>query len=244
MSQTDRKTVVVTGGAGGIGSAICARFSEEGYAVSAWDRGEHQQSDLPLVCDLASEEDVARCAEQFVSKLGVPQVVIHAAAISEDAATLDSSTDAFARIYDVNVIAAVRLAKAFAPIMAQAGGGAWLHISSINSQFGTPGLAAYAASKGGLDSLTRTMALEWADANIRVNAIAPASIGSPMLLDKFAGAPDPEAALAANAKRHPLARIGKPEDVANLAYFLCSDDANWITGGIHMLDGGAHITRR
>lgn len=168
----------------------------------------------------------------------------YAAATTEFATTLESSPAAFARVYDVNVGGAVRLVQAFAPPMVSRGEGVFAFVSSINGYFGAPGLAAYASSKGGLDALARTLALELASSGVRVNAIAPASIDTPLLRASFARRPDPEAALAANVRRHPLGRLGTPADVAAALLFLCSREASWITGATIPVDGGAGIARR
>jgi NAD(P)-dependent dehydrogenase (short-subunit alcohol dehydrogenase family) len=109
---------------------------------------------------------------------------------------------------------------------------------------GAPDLSAYAASKGALITLTRTMALELAESNVRVNCVCPASIDTPLLRASFTRTSDPEAARERNRKRHPLGRFGTPEDVANLILFLASDEASWITGGAYVIDGGASIARR
>lgn len=235
---------VVTGAAGGIGSAISRRFRQEGAKVAALDIREPASGDVNLVCDVGDDASVANAASQVRAALGEPNIVVHAAAISEAAETLRSSSSAYALIYNVNVIGAVRLVQAFAPAMKATNHPAFLFISSINGQMGAPGLSAYASSKGALDALTKTLALELAASGIRVNAIAPASIDTPMLRAKFESQPDPAQALAANASRHPLGRLGTPDDVADFAVFLVSKEASWITGGIHLLDGGAHLARR
>lgn len=235
---------VVTGAAGGIGEAICRSFRVQGAKVAALDIREPASGDANIVCDVGNDESVASAASQVRSALGAPRIVVHAAAISEPAETLRSSSTSFALIYNINVIGAVRLVQTFAPTMSALDHPAFLFISSVNGQMGAPGLSAYASSKGALDALTKTLALELAPSGIRVNAIAPASIDTPMLRSKFENQPDPARARAANASRHPLGRLGTPEDVADLAVFLASTEASWITGSIYLLDGGAHLARR
>lgn len=235
---------VVTGAAGGIGAAICRRFKEEGAKVAALDIREPTCGDANIVCDVGSDASVVAAAAQVRSAIGEPRIVVHAAAVSEPAETLRSSSVSFAFIYNINVIGAVRLVQAFVPTMKGLDDPSLLFISSINGQMGAPGLSAYASSKGALDALTKTLALELAPDGIRVNSIAPASVDTPLLRSKFENQPDPAAARAANVNRHPLGRLGTPEDVANLAAFLVSSEASWITGSIYLLDGGAHLARR
>lgn len=174
-----------------------------------------------------------------------PQVIVHCAAICETGGTLDTNIAQWARDYDVNLIGAVRIVQTFVPDMIASGdGGAIVFVSSINAQVATPTLASYAATKAALNSLTRTLALELAPHRIRVNAVAPASIDTPMLRGGFARSDDPVAAEQANISRHPLGRLGTPEDVAELIAFLASDKAGWITGTVLPIDGGALVTRR
>jgi len=244
VPKLDKEVVVITGAAGAIGAEACRRFAAEGATVAALDLNEPVLGRLALACDLGDDSAVAAAAAHIRAELGEPSIVVHAAATTEFATTLESSPQAFTRVYDVNVGGAVRLAQAFGPAMIASGRGAFVLVSSINGYFGAPGLAAYASSKGGLDALTRTLALEWAPHGVRVNSIAPASIDTPLLRASFQRLPDPEAALARNVLRHPLGRLGTPADVASLLLFLCSSEASWITGASIPIDGGASIARR
>ncbi|GGD36795.1 SDR family NAD(P)-dependent oxidoreductase [Pseudoxanthomonas indica] len=244
MPRLDNEVVVITGAAGAIGAETCRRFAAAGARIAALDLRQPDEGELALACDLGDDASVASAAARIRAELGEPTIVVHAAATTEFATTLESSPQAFARVYDVNVGGAVRLVQAFAPAMVAAGRGNFALVSSINGYFGAPGLAAYASSKGGLDALTRTLALELAPQGVRVNGIAPASIDTPLLRASFARLPDPAAALAKNVLRHPLGRLGTPADVASLLLFLCSDEAAWITGATVPIDGGASIARR
>lgn len=239
-SELAGRTALVTGAASGIGAAIARRFRTAGARVVGLDLRPASDADEALVADLRSDADVA----EAVARLGGIDILVHAAAISVHGGVIDTVTAAWADIYNVNVIGAVRLMRHAVPAMRARGGGSILLLSSINADFATPTLAAYAASKAAIESLTRTAALEFAPDGIRVNAIAPASVDTPLLQDSFDRAEDPQAARAANILRHPLGRLGTPEDVAELALFLASDRASWITGAIHPLDGGASVTRR
>lgn len=235
---------MVTGAAGAIGAEICTRFACAGIRVAALDLLPPEVGDARMVCDLGEDAAVRATAEMLRQQLGAPDIVVHAAAATEFATVLDSAPEAFTRIYDVNVGGAVRLVQAFAPAMTRARRGNFVFISSINGHFGAPGLAAYASSKGGLDALIRTLALELASDGVRVNGIAPASIDTAMLQASFDRQPDPTDARARNIQRHPLGRLGTPADVAAAALFLASDEAAWITGAILPVDGGASIARR
>ena len=243
MSQLNGRVALVTGAASGIGAAIASRFQAEGARVAGLDVAPGAVGDLGLTADVRSAAALEQALATATAKLGAPDIVVHAAAASFAGGVLDTDPATFLDLYDVNVVGAVRLLQLCVPAMRSSGGSVIL-LSSINADFATPTLAAYAATKAALNNLVRTAALELAPDNIRVNAIAPASIDTPLLRASFARTADPAAALAKNAERHPLGRIGTPEEVAELALFLASDRASWMTGSVHAIDGGASVTRR
>ena len=238
------RRALVTGAAGGIGAAIAARLRAAGAVVAGLDRRPSPLVDCAVVADLRSDAELAAAFERVQAQVGMPDIFVHAAAIQRQGGCLDSDAGDWADIYDVNVIGAVRCMRWCVPAMRGQGGGAVLLLSSINASFATPTLAAYAASKAALESLARTAALEFAVDGVRVNAIAPASIDTPLLRASFGGGEAGEQALARNARRHPIARLGSADEVAELALFLVSDRSSWITGAIHNIDGGASVTRR
>jgi NAD(P)-dependent dehydrogenase (short-subunit alcohol dehydrogenase family) len=229
------KTAVITGAAGGIGKACSERFTREGARVFGLDVASQPR------CDISAIEDVQRAAAQVAGSGSPANVLVHCAAASTFGQTLETSQADFERIYRVNVIGAVNLVKAFEAQLES--GASIVIVASITGIVGAPGLSAYAASKGALITLSRTLALELAPRQIRVNCVCPASVDTPMLQASFDRQPDPLEARERNIRRHPLGRLGTPEDVANLALFLASDESGWITGATHMVDGGALINR-
>jgi NAD(P)-dependent dehydrogenase (short-subunit alcohol dehydrogenase family) len=235
---------LVTGAASGIGAAIVARFRAEGARVAGLDVKAGPTSDCDLLADLRSDDAIAKAVAAMKASIGAPDILVHAAAATCHGGTIDTEPRVYADIYDVNVIGAVRLLKCCIPEMKGKGGGSVVLLSSINADFATPQLAAYAASKAALNNLMQTAALEFAPHKIRVNAIAPASIDTPALRASYARGGNAERARADNITRHPLARIGTPEEVAELALFLASPRAAWITGSVYPIDGGARVTRR
>lgn len=238
------RAAIVTGSASGIGAAVARRLRGEGVVVAGLDRVASADVALSLQVDLRDDAAVRAAVEAAASAHGPATVLVHCAGISPPGSILESDDALFRDTYDTNVISAVRLMRYLVPGMRDAGGGSVVLTTSINARFATPTLAAYAASKAALESVVRTAALEFAPWQVRVNAIAPASIDTPLLQASFARDADPAAARERNVERHPLGRLGTADDVAELAWFLASDASAWITGGIYPIDGGASVTRR
>jgi NAD(P)-dependent dehydrogenase (short-subunit alcohol dehydrogenase family) len=243
LKQLSGHVALVTGAASGIGAAIVARFQSEGARVAGLDIDPGVASDHNLSADLRSAAALERAVAQMTDAIGAPDILVHAAAASFPGGVFDTAPATFLDLYDVNVVGAVRLLQICVPAM-RARGGSVVVLSSINADFATPSLAAYAATKAALNNLVQTAALELAPDNIRINAIAPASVDTPALRASFARSADPQQARARNIARHPLGRLGSADEVAELTLFLASDRTRWITGSIYPIDGGAGVTRR
>lgn len=237
------RVALVTGAASGIGAAVVATLRAEGATVATLDQVASSGGAASAVADLRSAEAVGAAVAQLRQDVGSFDVLVHCAGICPSGSTLEHDDALWMDVYSVNVLGALRMLRAVVPDMRGRGGSIVL-VSSINARFATPGLAAYAASKAALEEMARTAALELAGDNIRVNTIAPASVDTPMLQASFARAADPAAARQANVQRHPLGRLGTPQDAAELALFLASPRSGWITGAVFALDGGAGVTRR
>lgn len=242
--ELEGRVALVTGGASGIGRAIVSRFAAAGARTASLDIVRSNGEALDLLADLRSDAELVAAHAQVERELGTPDILVHSAARSIFGGCLDTDPADFADLYDINVVGAVRLMRLCVPAMRARRRGAIVLLSSINADFATPTLAAYAATKAAVNSLTRTAAVEFAPDDVRVNAIAPASIDTPLLRSSFELAADPAKTMSANAARHPLERLGSPEEVAELALFLVSSRSGWITGGVYPIDGGAHATRR
>jgi NAD(P)-dependent dehydrogenase (short-subunit alcohol dehydrogenase family) len=217
-------TALVTGAAGGIGRALAAGFAGAGYAVIGVDRAAGENV---VDLDIADTDAV----NSFAAGLDTVAVLINAAGVLRRPDEFDP--EVFADVLDINLTGAMRMATTCKPALAKVGG-AIVNFASMYAYFGAAHAPAYAASKGGIVQLTKSLAVAWARDNIRVNAIAPGWIVTPLTKN----ARSDEARNAAILARTPMARWGDPEELVGPALFRASDAARFITGVTLPVDGG------
>lgn len=248
------KVVVITGGAGGIGRATAARFGAEGAAVVLVDvAAKELEASVAAVRAaggdaLAVEADVTRAADvrRYVTAAldrfgGIDCFFNNAGILGAVSPLVDYPEDVFDRVMAVNVKGIWLGMKEVAPALRARGGGAIVNTASIAGMRSSPNLVAYTASKHAVIGLTRTAAYELVRHGIRVNAVCPAPVETPMARELEAGfsGKNPAAAHDAFIRSIPMRRFGEPSEVAALVVFLCSADASYMNGGIYTVDGGA-----
>ncbi len=247
----DNKVALVTGAAKGIGAGIAERFAEAGAAVVAFDvDGPGARAMAGKLCargralaiegDVSREDDVRRAVERTVAEFGSLDVLVNNAGIEVAGTIPDYTSEQWDRQLNVNLKGAFLFAKYAIPRM-RGRGGAIVNISSVHSFVSYPGNAAYDASKAGMVALTRTLALDHGRDGIRVNAICPGYIDTPLMEEWLVTMPDREEAMRQVLAAHPLGRIGTPRDIAEAALFLASDAASFISGAALVVDGAMTV---
>lgn len=252
MKDFENKVAIVTGTTG-IGKAIAKRLASGGCPVvacgidSSANRELQQEAEanaLPISvkhCDVSEPDQVRSVVRNTVEAHGGLDIIVNAAAIHPFGTAVETDPDTWNRCMMVNVGSIFLLAHFGIPEMKKRGGGALVNLSSVQGSACQKGVAAYAASKGAVHSLTRALALDHAADHIRVNSISPGSIRTPMLersAAHFASDLPAETAFERFGAAHPLGRIGTPEEVAELAAFLLSEKSGFCTGGDYLVDGG------
>jgi meso-butanediol dehydrogenase/(S,S)-butanediol dehydrogenase/diacetyl reductase len=241
MKGLNGKRVLITGGAGAIGTATAKRFVEEGAHVYVFDRDEaacqRLKKDMPnlagdILVDVADPDSVAHAFDELDKRAGGPDILINNAGISIRHVFLDITPQEWRTVLDINLNGVFYVAQQSARRMLAQGGGVIVNMGSSNGLTGYHYYADYNASKAGVIELSRSMALELGPA-IRVNAVCPGFIMTPMQEAEYT----PEMRRAFENKL-PLKKLGQPEDVAALFAFLASDDAKFITGQYFVIDGG------
>lgn len=253
MQRLANKVAVVTGAAGGIGAGIAMRFAREGARVGVLDL---RQTDcthvvdairaaggdaLALGADVGDEAQVGAALAAVRATFGPADVLVNNAAVMPSGRIHETSPDDFDRCVRVNLRGAYLMSSAVIPDMLDQGKGSIIHMASVTGILGLPGIAAYSMTKAGIIGLTRAMSTDYARFGIRINAVSPGTIDSPMLHNFLEEQSNPEYFRHAFDDMHPIGRVGTIEEVANVFVFLASDEASFVTGANYEVDGGIGV---
>ena len=246
MARLTDKITLVTGGGSGIGRATCLLFAQEGATVSVADydadsgRETVQQIQAAggtasfVQADVAQSADVQRMIAETIETYGRINVLFNNAGIEGPSAKLANyPEDAWDKVIAIDLTSVYYGMKYVIPHMVEQGGGVILSTASVAGLVGFPGSGAYAAAKAGVINMTRMVALEYANKNIRINCICPGIIATPMAERVMGERPEERV-----VRMEPIGRLGKAEDIANAAVFLASDESSFATGAPFIIDGG------
>lgn len=241
------QVAVVTGAAQGIGAACAARLAADGAAVALWDLDTHRGEALAatlrgqghraafIACNVAHKAAVDAAVATTLQAFGRIDGLVNNAGIFKAAAFLDITEADWDAVIAVNLKGAFLVGQAVAREMAKTGGGAIVNMSSVNAVMAIPSIASYNASKGGVNQLTRVMALSLAEHAIRVNAVAPGTIATELAQKAVLGSDEARARIMS---RTPMKRLGTPQEIADVCAFLLSSASSYMTGEIVYVDGG------
>lgn len=253
MEEFSGTVAIIAGGALGIGRAAARKFADGGASVVICSNREDQVEktveelrgeDLEVrgtQADVTSAADMKRLVGFAAETYGGVDVLVNSAGVQRYGTVVETEEDVWDEVLDVN-LKGIYLASRYAiPEMWKRGGGAIVNVSSVQAFASQTGVAAYTASKGGINALTRAMALDHAPENIRVNAVCPASVDTPMLrwsANLFKGEKSVDETLEDWGRMHPLGRVARPEEVAEVIVFLAGPRSSFVTGGEYKVDGG------
>jgi NAD(P)-dependent dehydrogenase (short-subunit alcohol dehydrogenase family) len=232
------KVCVITGAAGGIGAAAASVFEREGARLVGVDLRSHSVGAPSLQADLTDESSVASLYARVREELGRIDVLFNNAGISpvDDASVLDTSLEAWERVQSANLRSVFLCCKHGIPHLLEAGGGSVINTASFVSMVGAAtSQISYTASKGGVLALSRELGVEFARRGVRVNALCPGPVDTPLLQELYANDP---AAAERRLAHVPMGRFGLAEEIANAALFLASDESSYVTATAFLVDGG------
>jgi len=250
MKNLSGKTVIVTGGAGGIGGATCRRFAAEGAKVAVFDMNLEAAQKVAneinasggtaaaFNCDITDRVQVDAAVAGVEAQLGPIDVLVNNAGWDIFKPFTKTVPDEWDKLIAINLTGALHMHHAVLPSMVARGSGRIVNVASDAARGGSSGEAVYAACKGGLVALTKTLAREHARHNITLNVICPGPTDTALLAGVAEGASNPEKLMDAFKKAIPLGRLGQPDDLAGAIAFLSSDDASFITGQVLSVSGG------
>ena len=239
MFDLHGKVAVVTGAASGIGAAIATLFSRQGARVVVVDR----IPAAPFQCDVSSPDDVRRTFDAICAETGQIDILVNNAGIAHVGTIEQTSPEDLDRLYAVNVRGVYLCSKAAVTVMLRQGRGVILNMASIASLVGVPDRFAYSMTKGAVLTMTMSIAVDYVKRGIRCNCICPARVDTPFvegyLREHYPGR---EAEMRRTLEQYqPIGRMCKPEEVASLALYLCSDEAAFVTGQAYPIDGGVLV---
>ena len=250
MTRLAGKVALITGGGTGIGRAIALAFAREGAKVAVAGRRREKLDEtlqqlekqgaagLAIACDVAKGKDAERAVRETAKIFGKMNVLVNNAGVLHVSKIEAMSEDEWDRVMTINLKGPFLMCRAALPEFRKAGGGAIVNVGSVLGLIGMKDRAAYCASKGGVTLLTKAVALDHADENVRANCICPSIVETELVAGLFAGSDGGKAMRKARIEQIPLGRMGKPEDVAEMAVFLASEESSWLTGAAVPLDGG------
>ena len=246
-SRLKGKIAIITGAGSGIGRACALALAHEGARIALVGRrkkplekvaAEIGSSGLVLAADISQQGEAERIVEQTVSHFGGLNVLLNNAGVLHVGTAERITEEQWDQTFNVNVRAVWLLSRAVLPAMRKAGSGSIINMASVLGINGARNRAAYAASKGAVVLLTKCMAIDCGQEQIRVNAICPSFVETDLTAAVISQAPDPNSVRAERISVHPLGRLGQPQDIAGLAVYLASNDSSWVTGSIFPVDGG------
>jgi len=247
MSNQNHKVAIITGGGSGIGLAITEKFIANGILTVIVGRDEaklnHAKAALgglcyPLPCDLSNLPAIPSLVSKVITQFGKIDILVNNAGINMKKDFTDVTDEEFQKVITTNLCSVFALSREVVKHMLTRGGGSVINISSMAAQYGLPRIIAYSASKTAIDGMTRAMATELSPKGIRINAIAPGFIVTPMTDIALNSDPERKAKVF---NRTPMGYMGQPSDVADAALFLAGDSAKYITGVVLPVDGGNSI---